>query len=63
MGASKVGVTTYELSSGHSDLIHVDSDLSLMNVRIKGLSSASNIKLVLPDGNPNFACILPPYDK
>nr|XP_022340887.1 von Willebrand factor A domain-containing protein 7-like [Crassostrea virginica] len=50
MGVSKVGVTTFELSSGSSHLIHVDSDLTLMTVRIKGLSSASDIRLVRPDG-------------
>ena len=53
MGVSKVGVTTFELSSGSPHLIHVDSDLTLMTVRIEGLSSASYIRLVRPDGNQN----------
>lgn len=53
MGVSKVGVSTFELSSGSSHLIHVDSDLLLVTIRIESVSPASNIRLVRPDGNKN----------
>lgn len=49
MGASKLGVTSFEMSTPtHS--ISVDSDLSILTVTIEGLSSAIYVSLDRPDG-------------
>lgn len=49
MGASTLKTTSFEMSaSTHS--ISVDSDLSLLTVTIGGLSSATFVSLVRPDG-------------
>lgn len=49
MGASKLGVTSFEMSTPtHS--ISVDSDLSILTVTIEGLSSAIYVSLDRPNG-------------
>lgn len=49
MGASKLGVTSFEMSTS-THAISVDSDLSLLTVTIEGLSSATYVSLDRPDG-------------
>lgn len=50
MGASKLGVTSFDMSAPtHS--ISVDSDLSILTVTIEGLSSATYVSLDRPDGS------------
>lgn len=53
MGASTLKTTSFEMSaSTHS--IFVDSDLSILTVTIEGLSSATFVSLVWPDGKQFF---------
>ncbi|XP_061188708.1 uncharacterized protein LOC133196872 [Saccostrea echinata] len=50
MGVSSLEVTSFEMSTGSVHSLAVDTDLSLMTVRIEGLSSASQVSLDRPDG-------------
>lgn len=51
MGVAGLEVDSFTMSSGTEHTWSVDGDLSLLTVRIEGVSSTSMLTLDRPDGN------------
>lgn len=51
MGVAGLEVDSFTMSSGTEHTWSVDEDLSLLTVRIEGVSSTSMLTLDRPDGN------------
>lgn len=57
MGVAGLEVDSFTMSSGTEHTWSVDEDLSLLTVRIEGVSSTSMLTLDRPDGNrANMPC-------